>query len=162
MICKPNDWAKAVKSSVESSELTDTKIKQLEFWDAFKNFAKQNNTTLRFQKSYPQHWTNISIGSSDCNISLTINSKDNTIGCELYIPDNKELFQSLFEKKEQIENSLSEKLEWMELSQKKASRIKLATNLVFSNETEWENAFEWMKEKAEKFQTVFPKYFLLK
>jgi hypothetical protein len=84
------------------------------------------------------------------------------IGCELYIPDNKELFQSLFEKKEQIENSLSEKLEWMELSQKKASRIKLATNLVFSNETEWENAFEWMKEKAEKFQTVFPKYFLLK
>jgi len=48
------------------------------------------------------------------------------------------------------------------LSNKKASRIKLATNLVFSNETEWENAFEWMKEKAEKFQTVFPKYFLLK
>jgi hypothetical protein len=159
IICKPNDWAKAVKSSVESSELTDTKIKQLEFWETFKHFAKQNKTILRFQKSYPQHWTNISTGSSDCIIGLTINSKDNTIGCELYIPDNKELFYKLLEKKEEIEETLNEQVEWMELIDKKASRIKVSKNFIFSHQNDWENAFEWMQEKAEKFRTVFPKFF---
>lgn len=158
VISKPNDWAKAVKSSAESTELTETKIKQLEFWDAFKSFAKQNNTKLRFQKSYPQHWTNISIGSSDCHIALTINSRDKQYACEIYISNNKELYTKLFENKNEIENELGDKLEWMELPEKKASRIKLFTLGDFDNQMEWNKAFEWMQEKAENFQKVFPRY----
>ncbi len=158
IISKPNDWAKAVKSSADSSELTETKIKQLEFWDAFKSFAKQNNTSLRFQKSYPQHWTNISIGSSDCHIALTINSRDKQFACEIYISNNKELYTKLFNSKDTIENELGEKLEWMELPEKKASRIKLNTTGDFDNQKEWNKTFEWMQENAENFQKVFPKY----
>lgn len=158
MICKPNDWAKAIKSSSESTELTDTKIKQLEFWDAFKSFAKQNNTPLRFQKSYPQHWTNISMGSSDCHISLTINSRDKQFGCEVYIPNNKELYKQFLEKKTEIENSIGEHLEWMELPEKKASRIKISCSGDFDNQKDWTKYFEWMQEQAEKFQKVFPRF----
>lgn len=158
IICKPNDWAKTIKSVSESTELTDTKIKQLEFWDAFKNFAKQNNTSLRFQKSYPQHWTNISIGSSECLVSLTINSRDKQFGCEIYISNNKELYRHFFEKRFEIESELNEKLEWMELPDKKASRIKISSFGDFDNETEWTKHFEWMQEKAEKFKKVFPKF----
>ncbi len=158
MISKPNDWAKAVKSSAGSTELTDTKIKQLEFWDAFKSFAKQNNTSLRFQKSYPQHWTNIHIGSSDCHLSLTINSQAKQFACELYIPNNKELYAIFLQHKDEIEGLLKEKLEWMELPEKKASRIKLSMAGDFDNEKEWSKVFEWMQEKAEEFQKVFPKY----
>ena len=137
---------------------TYTKIKQLEFWDAFKNFAKQNNTSLRFQKSYPQHWTNISIGSSECLISLTINSRDKQFGCEIYISNNKELYRHFFEKRYEIESELNEKLEWMELPDKKASRIKISNVGDFDNETEWTKYFEWMQEKAEKFKKVFPRF----
>jgi hypothetical protein len=144
IISKPNDWAKTVKSSTDNAELTQTKVKQLQFWDAFKDFAKKENTTLRFQKSYPQHWTNISIGSSSCYISLTISSKENVVGCELYIPDDKDLYTKLFESKDAIENELQE--------------IKLSMTGEFVNEAEWEKYFEWMKNKAEKFQVVFPKY----
>ncbi len=158
IISKPNDWAKAVKSSADSSELTETKIKQLEFWDAFKSFAKQNNTSLRFQKSYPQHWTNISIGSSDCHIALTINSRDKQFACEIYISNNKELYIKLFSSKDVIEKELGETLEWLELPEKKASRIKLNTSGDFDNQKEWSKTFEWMQEKAENFQKVFPRY----
>lgn len=158
MISKPNDWAKAVKNSVESVKLTDTKLKQLEFWDFFKNYAKQNNTSLRFQKSYPQHWTDIAIGNSDCHISLTINSRDKQYGCEIYIPDNKDLFQLLLSQKEAIELKLNDKLEWMELPGKKASRIKLSIPGSFDNETDWEKYFEWLLRKAENFQKVFPNF----
>lgn len=159
IISRPNDWVKAVKSSTGSSELTDTKIKQLEFWNLFKDFAKQNNTTLRFQKSYPQHWTIISIGSSSCHVSLTINSREKAYGCEIYIPNDKELFHQLWKQREQIESKLGISLEWMELPEKKASRIKTSLKGDFENEDSWEKVFEWMKETGEKFKVVFPKFF---
>ena len=158
IISKPNDWAKAVKSSAESSELTDTKIKQLQFWDEFKSYAKENNTKLRFQKSYPQHWTNISIGNSDCHIALTINSPKNLFTCDIYIPDNKDLYQEFLSQKNSIEDELSEKLEWMELPNKKASRIRLSYPGNFEDEKKWDIYFSWLLAVAEKFKVVFPKY----
>lgn len=158
VISKPNDWAKVVKGSVESSELTETKIKQLQFWDELKSYGRKNNSRLRFQKSYPQHWTNISIGSSECHLALTINSRDDLFACEIYISDNKELYHKLFASKDQIEAELDQKLEWMELPEKKASRIKLSIPGDFENEAQWEKYFEWMVTMAEKFQAIFPKY----
>lgn len=158
IISKPNDWAKVVKSSVESSELTETKIKQFQFWEDFKSFAKQNNTKLRFQKSYPQHWTNISIGSSECCLSLTINSREGLFGVELYISNNKELYSRIFNNKEKIESELGEILEWMELPNKKASRIKSSLIGNFEDESKWSYYFEWLLKESEKFQLVFPKY----
>lgn len=41
----------------------------------------------------------------------------------MYILDNKELFDKLFENKEEIEKSLGFKLEWRRLDNSKASRI---------------------------------------
>lgn len=159
IISKPNGWTKTVRSSSESKELTKTKIRQLEFWDFLKDYAKENRSTLRLQKSNPQHWNNISIGSSDAHVSLTINSKDNLFATELYIPNNKELYTKLFDQKEKIENDLGEKLEWMELPEKKASRIKISTPGDLNEIEEWDHYFEWLIEKAEKFKKIFPKYF---
>lgn len=158
IISKPNDWTKTVRHSAEVGELTDTKIKQLEFWNLFKDFAKRNNSRLRLQKCYPQHWTNISIGLSEAHVSLTINTRENLFGAELYIPSKKELYGKALENKEQIENELGEKLEWMELPERKASRIKVSMLANFEDKIKWEDYFEWMLKEAEKFQKVFPKY----
>lgn len=158
IVSKPNDWAKTVKSSTNIGELTDTKIRQLEFWDSLKEYAKRTNFKLKLQKSHPQHWANISIGSSDALISLTINTKEDLFGTELYIPDNKELYYQLLEKKLEIESSLDERLEWMELPGKKASRIKITIPGDFEDKDKWELYFDWLLNVAEKFQKIFPKY----
>ncbi|MDD2785994.1 MAG: DUF4268 domain-containing protein [Patescibacteria group bacterium] len=161
IISKPNDWTKAVRSSADTGELTDTKVKQLDFWTQFKEYAKKRQTKLHMQKSYPQHWTNISIGSSDAHIALTINSRESSFGVELYIPDNKELYQKLFGSKEKIETDLEEKAEWMELPTKKASRVRILTTGNFDDASKWEDVFEWLLNEAEKFHKVFPKYIKL-
>jgi hypothetical protein len=158
IVSKPNDWTKAVRSSTDAAELTDTKVKQLEFWTRFKEFATRNQTKLHLQKSYPQHWTNISIGSSDAHVALTVNSRDGVLGTELYIPGNKELYQKLLQHKTEIEAEIGETLEWMELPGKKASRIRVLTPGEFDNESSWESYWGWMLKEAEKFQRVFPKY----
>ena len=51
IVCKPNDWAKAVRSSVDPGELTETKEKQLQFWNAFKEFTKTRGAKFRLQKA---------------------------------------------------------------------------------------------------------------
>lgn len=161
IISKPNDWTKAVRSSTDKSELTDTKVQQLEYWIQFKEYAKRKQTKLRLQKSFPQHWTNISIGNSDAHIALTIHSREEKFGVELYIPDNKELYQKLLTYKEKIESDLNEKPEWMDLPTKKASRIRVLTNGNFEDPSKWEQSFEWLLKQAEKFHSVFPKYIRL-
>lgn len=158
IIAQPNDWAKAMKKSADTAEPTETKLMQLEFWQKFIEFAKNNKTALRLRNPRPQHWYDIAIGSSITHLALTINTQQNTVGCELYIPHEKALFNELIRKKEQIEKDMGEKLEWMELAEKKASRIKLSKEADIENVHEWNSYFAWLKEKGELFQRVFQKY----
>lgn len=124
VIAKPNDWAKAVKKATNQSELSDTKLLQLEFWSNFKEFVQENNGMIKLRKAYPQHWYDISFGFSNAHITLTVNSQSSQISCEIYIPDSKKLFSCLYAQKDEIEDELSERLVWEELPEKKASRIK--------------------------------------
>jgi hypothetical protein len=158
IISKPNDWAKAVKESIGQGDLTDTKLNQLEFWNQFKEYGKNNKTKLRFQRTYPQNWTNISIGHSDAHISLNMNSRENVFSAELYIPDNKELYAKLLEQRNDIERDFGEKAEWMELPGKKASRVRMSMQGDFENKSNWESYFAWLLREAEKLHSVFPKY----
>jgi len=50
-------------------------------------------------------------------------NRENSIGIELYINDNKALFDSLHRYKEEIENALGFDLRWLRMDEKKASRI---------------------------------------
>ena len=155
---KPNDWAKAVKKSTNQSELSDTKLLQLEFWSKFKEHVQDNNGKVKLRKAYPQHWYDISFGFSNAHIALTVNSQSSQMACEIYIPDSKKLFSCLVAKKEEVENELSDKLVWEELPEKKASRIKLISKGELSKQSEWKQYHSWLLEKVTNFQQVFGKY----
>ncbi|MEA1994023.1 MAG: DUF4268 domain-containing protein [Euryarchaeota archaeon] len=158
IVSEPNDWAKAVKNYTKGTELTKTKMKQLDFWNNFKEYTQEKSTTLRLRKTHPRHWYTISIGSSDARISLTVNTQKNLLECTLYIPHSKELFDGLKGQKEDIEKELGEELEWMELPDKKACRIKISRDGYIDETDEWKEYFEWLKTEAEKFQRVFSRY----
>ena len=158
IISKPNDWAKAVKKSAAQANLTDTKVMQLEFWSQFKEYVQSCTSKIKLRKPFPQHWYDISFGSSEAHISLTANSQKNSIGCEIYIPNSKGLFDYLLSNKSTIEKELKQKLEWMELESKKASRIKLKKEADISNTEDWEKYFKWLMDITEQFQKVFSKH----
>lgn len=139
----------------KKSKLAET---QLEFWNKFKEYAQNKKTKLRLRKTYPQHWYDISYGNSESHISLTVNTQSNTLGCGIYISDWKDLFKGLLKYKEEIEQELGERLEWMELPGKKASRIKLSRGGDIAETAKWEEYFDWFRKKAEDFQDVFLKY----
>ena len=158
IISQPNDWAKAIKSGSSEIGLSDTKIMQLEFWTDFRKYGQEKGAKLRFRKPYPQHWYDLSIGSSRAHLALICGTQNNQLRCELYIPDDKELYKSLETYKSEIENELEYPLEWMLLEGKKASRIRTITNADISISEKWEEYFDWLITASENFQRVFLKY----
>lgn len=161
IIVEPNDWAKALQETTSTpKELTDTKLTQLEFWKDFKDYAKANNTNLRIgRKARAQHWYNISFGTSEAHLALTVSTRENVITVSVYITNSPELYEKFFLKKEAIEQKLDFELEWQELENKIASRIMVSRDADLNNEDEWETYFRWLLEKAEKMAKEFSKHF---
>ena len=67
VVCEPNELTKP--SGVQAAELTDTKLLQLEFWKGFSE--KLETSSFNPRKPFPQHWYELSIGTSRAWISLT-------------------------------------------------------------------------------------------
>lgn len=158
IVVSPNEWAKAIKTDAASGKLTDTKIQQLDFWKKLKDYVSTNDKKIRLQTPRPQHWYDVSMGSSDAHVALTINSRENLLGCEIYISKNKGLYNFLFEQKEEIEKEIGEKAQWIDAAV--ASRIKIKKEVpgIF-DQNEAENYFSWLYEKTVLFQEIFGKYF---
>jgi len=157
IMVSPNEWAKAIKNDVASGQLTDTKIQQLEFWKKFKDYVAKHDTKMRLQSPRPQHWYNVSMGSSDAHIGLTVNTRENLIGCELWISKNKELFTFFSDHKEEIEKEIGEKADWVDSPISSSVKIRKGVSDVF-NQSEVEDYFAWLYEKTVLFQKVFSKY----
>lgn len=158
VISQPNDWAKAIKTSPTDSDLSDVKIMQLAFWTDFQKYGQEKSTKLRLRKPYPQHWYDLSVGSSRAHLALICDTQNDKLRCEFYIPDDKELFRVLEACKVDIESELDYELEWMLLAGKKASRIRTFTTADISNAANWEDYFHWLLVASENFQRVFTKY----
>lgn len=156
ILAKPNNWVKTVRSGTD--KISETKLQQQDFWDKVKEYGEMNAKVVKsWQSPRPQHWYNISIGTSKAHLALTLNSVKNQIGLELHIPDNKDLFQKLFSKQEMIESQLGYKLDWQELPDKKASRVIITKVADFRDDSQQDNIIKWAVEKADEFTRVFKK-----
>lgn len=159
IIEKPNDWGKAMKLNKNVSEREEARK---QYWTLFNDYAfiSDSKFSKNFNKVKPStdHWMNLSVGSSLCNISITQVRKKNKIGVEWYISDNKEIYNELYKNKEKIENELGFMCEWMPLPEKKASRIIAYNDADFNNDKEYQIQFKWIMETALKMKEVMKKY----
>jgi hypothetical protein len=159
IVAKPNNWTKVVREADSSNRArTELKLQQLEFWEELKEYAASSNFhDLRFQKSYDQHWTNLSIGVSGAHIAFTINSKEKQLATELYIADHKDWYQALLAEREQIDIELQKfgTVDWMLLPDRKASRIKVVLNADFREPGGREKIFDWLLASGSTFKQVF-------
>ncbi len=157
IIVSPNEWAKAIKANPAGSDMTETKLQQLDFWTKFKSYVKTKDSKIRLQTPRPQHWYDVSIGSSDAHVALTINSKKNLLGCEIYISKNKELFHFFQEYKGEIEKEIGEKAEWIDSAVISSVKIKKEVSGVFL-QSEMANYFIWLYEKTILLRKIFIKF----
>lgn len=153
---KPNDWSKTMKT-IEG--LSDTDLLKLEFWTSFNDAMTSNSKFRRYfrtRKASSQHWYDLSIGSSAYHVGLTINTQKQSVGVELYINDDKDLFENFKKHKDEISRMLESEVIWREA--KKACRIFITTNINPKKRESWANAYNWFVEKAIIFKTIASKF----
>ena len=153
---RPNDWAKQMKN-VDS--LSETKQLQLHFWQQLSEYIKSNDSYAKEftpRKAQPQHWYDLSVGSSSYHIGLTVNTQKNRLGAEIYIPDDKDKFAMFKEHAQEIEKLIGEKVEWREAT--KATRIITLHSCDISKEEQWDDAFNWLMDKALIFKRIVKQF----
>jgi Domain of unknown function (DUF4268) len=157
LVCQPNEWAKSIRPSAGNGEVTETKLLQFEFWSAFIDYCKAKGTFFSLRKPNHQHWYDVSIGKTNIHLVLTVNTKTERIGCELYInvERSKDAFRQLHSDKTEIERQLGAQLEWNELPHRHACRIGQFRNGDISDRSQWPELLGWLKERAEIFHKVF-------
>lgn len=155
---KPNDFIKSNKS-VKDGDLSKTQAERLNFWTEFNRVVTENGKPFNVRKATTDHWYDVAIGTSDAHISITLVNKDGTIGVELYVRDCKDLFDNLYEHKEEIENKLGFNMHWERLDDKKASRIKsYIPGLNFNKQGNYPELMNLVIERVVLMRNVFKGY----
>ena len=96
---------------------------------------------------------------SAAHVGITLVNKEGCIGIELYINDDKDLFDHLSSNKSQIESELGLQLDWQRLDEKKASRIMYRIpGLNFDDHSNYDTLMNEIIDKVVLFVKVFKKY----
>lgn len=159
VIEQPNDFIKNNKSINSNDTMNKSQSQRLEFWNQFNNVLVERGKPFNVRKATTDHWYNVAIGTSDAHIDITLVNKDSVIGVELYITDNKELFDKLYQRKDEIENDLGFKLDWRRLNNSKASRIvTFIKGLNFDNHSNYNELINKTIDLAVLMRDTFKKY----
>jgi hypothetical protein len=156
---KPNGFIKNAKTQSGSGDYNKSQGERIEFWTRFNEVLVERGKPFNVRKPTTDHWYDIAIGTSDAHVSLTLVNKDGCVGVELYINNNKDLFDKLYAQKDEIEQKLGLSLEWQRLDGKKAARILYRMyGLNFDDHSNYESLMNQMIDKAVLFSAVFKKY----
>lgn len=158
IIEQPNNFSKTVKN-YNKTDLNKSQTCRLEFWNKFNDVLDEKGKPFNKRKATTDHWYSVAIGSSICSLSIDLVNKEHRIRVGLWIPDNKELFDSLYEKKDEIETAFGEKLVWERLDNKKASFVCIyIPDLNFDKQDNYPQLMDKTIDTVVKMRDTFKKY----
>ncbi len=144
-----------IKDKPTCDNRTDTSVLQQDFWEAFNSNAINNSKfseEFRLRKAYAQHWYDLSVGSSEYHICLTVSRQKRQITAGVYIDSNKHLYHLLQNHSGQIEQELGCEVEWREAS--KASRFVIQKPFDIDDRVQWKTAFSWLYDSSLKIKGI--------
>ena len=136
---------------------------RFDYWTAFDDYAFKNEDYARQFKRFKagvDHWHTVyRFPGRGVELNVKLLKVRSSVAIELYINDDKKLYDELFSHRTEIETTVGSKLSWQRLNDKKASRIQLEKPFPIENRDDWENEFEWAADNVLKFYWAF-KWFL--
>lgn len=159
VIEQPNDFIKTNKNSSTNTEESRRAVERKEFWTKFNEIIIEKGKPFNVRKATTDHWYDVAIGTSEAHIAINLVNKDHQIVLELYISNNKDLFDSLYQQKNEIEDKLKLTFDWDRLNGKKACRIKhIISGLDFDDHSNYDDLMTEIVDKATRMRDVFREY----
>ena len=156
---EPNDFIKNAKTVNRSNDMNKTLSERLKFWTKLYDVIISRGKPFSIKKASTDHWCDVSIGTGKAHICITLVNREGFIGVELYINEDKELFDYLYSQKEEIEKGLPLSLDWQRMDNKKPSRILMKIGgLNFDNHSNYSVLMDEIIDKVIAMRTTFKKY----
>ncbi|MDW7548611.1 DUF4268 domain-containing protein [Pseudoalteromonas peptidolytica] len=162
----PTPEAKELMISMSAKESDEKKTEQelksrhtlrLAFWEQALEAMRDSSCDL-YNNINPtkDHWLCAGSGVTGCPYSMIFGAKE--IRVEIWLgrsskDDNKFMFDWLFEKKEQIEETFGQEIEWLRLNDKKSSRIQLSKAVNGKDEANWSEYIQWLVTHISKLES---------
>ena len=146
------------QKSVEGAQRRSHKLRYA-FWTQALEALRESNVTL-FENVSPSkdHWLNCGTGVSGCAYSLMFLKNEVRVEVGLQRSDaneNKWLFDRLEQQRSEVEARFGERLKWLRLDDKKASRIVFASHFDGFNESNWPGMMAWLCEHIVRLEQAF-------
>ena len=145
--------------------MTTALEERIKFWKIFEEKLIENGepfSIIHEKGGEPTFWATINRKHSIVDICLNVEFlyKFKKIRYGIYIRDNVDLFNFLFKRKEEIENILGFKVNWILEGKinKNTRRIVLEIPVTIGDKNDYENTIEKMLPFLMKFKEVFPQY----
>ena len=163
-----SDKLKKMEMSVEekkdeetAEEIEENSLlkKRKDFWTKFNQRIDEKGNPFKTGKPNTDVWHNVAIGTGEAQISINLVNRNHQVVVELYINNNKNLFDRLFQKKTDIEDALDMQFDWDRLEGKKACRIKhTIQGLDFEDQSNYDDLMDEIIDKVVRMRKVFKKY----
>lgn len=146
------------------TELGNVKRENLrkEFWQHTLEFFNKNNLDIyKGVSPSKDHWLNTGAGISGVHYSLIFLKDEIRVEFALDTGSknsNKSMFDYLFSKKDEIENTFKESLVWRKLEDKKVSLIQFSKSIDADNKENWNEMADWMMKNIQNMKNTFSKY----
>ena len=163
IISQPNNWSRTIAEEagrIQSGTLTEIKQLQLEFWMGFREHLLRLASPVRPTKPQPQHWMTMALGRSGFLLQAIAAFQDQDqeeLRAEIVItaPEAKNYLALLEARRETIELTLAEPLNWHNPLDARRGRLYLNKAVSLRRREDWEAYYEWLRIKLEALQRVF-------
>ena len=141
------------------ASMSDTSELQLKFWEEFNTQAVGHAAfygEFSLRKPYPQHWYDLSVGSSEYHICLTASRQKHELTAGIYVSENKSLFHNFHAHASELESEIGDKIEWREAA--KASRFVIRKPFDIDDKSQWLSALQWLFDMSVVIKKAAKKY----
>ena len=160
VVSKPS--IKNVVTSKKSEEISEGRERYRSFFQSLIDTLRNNHRFTNAKVGQPQNWYTFASENSKVYKYSASFALGNRFRTEIYIDTgdkekNEELFDFLFEKRQDLEKEFSQQFEWEKLETKRACRIAVYTDGSIDDESEHlEEVGKWAVDCLLKMKQVFP------
>ena len=92
---------------------------------------------------------------TDAHIVFRRLRRSDEVKCELYMEHDKDLFNYLYNRKEELESKCNYRFNWLSESKRKSSKIEAVYSINVDDDRNWDRAIDWQIKIAEMFYNIF-------
>ena len=157
IVSKPNDWSRSIARTAAYTELSETGIRQREYWGALQKALDDEKGPVSSNRKSPAHyWVGFSVGRKGFSLGAGMARLKKRIKTELYISGNdaKTFFGLLKRQKDEIEKELGYPPEWEE-AKHSGSIVSYFDDVDPMDEADWPRQHKWLAEHLNTMHRVF-------